>query len=89
VQTGERNGGDSLSFDFYDGTNKKYALVAMILHNGNVISSGHYYSIVHSPTTNAWYQCDDERVSALPNINHICGLDAVQRDLYVLIYEQE
>lgn len=42
-----------------------YRLKCLLCHKG-ALSSGHYYSYVHSGT--AWYRCDDEDVEALHSV---------------------
>mmetsp|Transcript_172514 Transcript_172514/g.553042 ORF Transcript_172514/g.553042 Transcript_172514/m.553042 type:complete len:696 (+) Transcript_172514:98-2185(+) len=44
---------------------KSYRLFGVVSHLGTSLSSGHYVAAVRSRRDDAWYECDDERVTPL------------------------
>lgn len=60
---------------------KTYRLYAVVVHAGNTMKSGHYFSFARNIGSDLWYRFDDEHVSQV-------GLETVLRcQAYLLFYE--
>jgi len=59
--------------------NCKYNLAGVLVHEGNTINSGHYYSIVKAPN-NIWYFMND--ASVRKSSQH----EALSQEAYILFY---
>lgn len=71
----------NLRFNITDNESKKYRLVSIGNHVGN-LQEGHYYSIAKN--TEKWFLYDDINISEIENISNILKNN---RHAYMLIYE--
>lgn len=60
---------------------KQYQIIGMIIHHGQSMDSGHYSSIIKSPT--GWMYCDDLNIKEI-DIN--VDLEYIQMNCCVLLY---
>lgn len=49
-------------FNYLSSNSTFYKLKSMIIHVGQGLQKGHYYSIIYNSCTNSWYKLDDENV---------------------------
>eukprot|EP00445_Apocalathium_hangoei_P033612 CAMPEP_0203944124 /NCGR_PEP_ID=MMETSP0359-20131031/79947_1 /ASSEMBLY_ACC=CAM_ASM_000338 /TAXON_ID=268821 /ORGANISM="Scrippsiella Hangoei, Strain SHTV-5" /LENGTH=1343 /DNA_ID=CAMNT_0050875093 /DNA_START=167 /DNA_END=4198 /DNA_ORIENTATION=- len=71
---------------------KSYRLFGVVSHRGESLSVGHYVAAVRSRMDDAWYECDDERVTALnlkaPNDGGSVTAVTPDTQPYILFYHR-
>ena len=70
-------------------TDKIYNLIGIVIHSGESMNEGHYYSYCADITNRKiWYKCDDSDVNII-NIDDIIGNEHEMKNAYLLFYELE
>ncbi|KAJ8631985.1 hypothetical protein MRB53_025321 [Persea americana] len=64
-----------------DNGETKYDLYAVLVHDGNSSSSGHYFCYVH-PSPDSWYNLDDAKVTP------VAKYEVLRRAAYILFYKR-
>lgn len=72
--------GETLNFASCNGTDAKYKLESVVVHQGVAARCGHYYTFLH--VGGSWYKFDDE------NVTKVGWLDVARSQAYVLIFRR-
>mmetsp|Transcript_2965 Transcript_2965/g.6481 ORF Transcript_2965/g.6481 Transcript_2965/m.6481 type:complete len:470 (+) Transcript_2965:124-1533(+) len=74
---------DLARFTSHPDQEAKYRLYAVIVHRGHSARSGHYIAFARHPSTDKWYEFDDEAVRPVP------VQEVLRQQAYLLFYQKK